>query len=340
MTIPSYTGQALVNAHLDRCGVANATATSDQRATALAEINRAYRQFLRGVFTNPRDELEHHLWSWLHPTSVDLTVAAQAAAYLTHGNVTFTAVATDETGEDVAVVVAAGTGALAVAEDTSTKIVTITLAVGGSTETAVVAACSALTLVTVTGAGAGNMAALAHTHLARHIAATALPATFGGLVEEPRFQHDPTDDKASQRIFIISPEAMDLKIRDWDGAADDPQYVCVRPKAFSTTLGSLYEAVFFPPPDAATVVSIRHRTDPTALADSASVYPMGTVGVDEAILAHAMANKERDSGQTVGYWVQRANELMQHLALEDTNLMPVESVQESYCEEATGMDDD
>ncbi|KAF0156302.1 MAG: hypothetical protein FD189_1107 [Elusimicrobia bacterium] len=337
MPLSGRSGQSLVNSHLLWMGIAPATATSDQRATALAELQDAYNEMQLGVWFDEKGVRAHHVWSWLHPTSVDLSVAAQGHAALTHQDIVFTAADAEAAGNDVAVTISAGAGALVVAENTTTKAITITLAAAGNTTAQVVAGCAGLTVATVTGGSATAATVLAATHLELAISGTAMPSGFGGLAEEPRFQYDGQDSKSSLRIDKISPEEMDLKIRDWNGDSDDPQFFCIRPKALSATLGSLYEMVFMPPPAAALTVALRHKVEPGALADSASAYAVGNAGIELLIVSLAKANKERSAGQVSGPERQNADRLFGHFAEEDARMYPVESRQESYAEENGGL---
>jgi hypothetical protein len=328
-------GQGLINTYTLAIGISSPDST--QRATALAELNDAYREVLRGVYQNERGERLYHLWSFLHPTSTTLSVSAQGNATLTSQDIVFTAVAAEHSGEDVAVVIATGSGSLTVAENTTTKVITITLASGGSTTTQVVAACSALTLVTVTGGSATAATALAHTHLALSVSGTAMPSGFGGLLEAPRYGYDGQDGKSGQELKPVSPEEMDAKYRDWAGDSDDPQYFCLRPKAQSATLGTTYEMMFYPPPDAALTLYIRYRVDPADLTDSSSAYAVGNYGIEQLIVAQAKANKELQAGQTAGPETRKCMKLFADCVCEDQELMPVESTQESMAEEDTGL---
>jgi hypothetical protein len=338
MTVASQrSGQSLINTYLTAIGITASTATSDQRATALAELNDAYREMLRGVYQDERGERLYHMWSFMHPVATDLSVSAQGNAALTSQDIVFTAADAEAAGEDVSVVIATGSGALSVSEDTDTSVITVTLAAAGSTTAEVVAACSTLTLATVTGGSATAATALASTNLKQTIAGTAMPSGFGGLLEAPRFQHDPTDSKGDYLLRPISPEEMDGKIRDWDGDCDDPSYFCLRPKAQSTTLGSLYEMVFFPPPASTLTLSIRYRVDPADLTDSASTYAVGNTGIEQLIVAQAKANKELQAAQAAGPETRKAMKLFADCVFEDRQLMPVESRQESMATEETGI---
>jgi hypothetical protein len=332
-------GQQLINDYLDWCNIDHATATATQRATALAELENAYRKVLQGTYRNEQNVSCLHVWSFLHPTSASLTLAAQGNASLTSQDIVFTAASAGKVGEDVAVVIQTGTGLLSVAEDTATKIITITLATGGSTTSAVVSACSALTLATVTGGSSAACTALAHTHLALTFSGnTACPSGFAGLVEAPRFQYDGQDSKADLDIEEISPEAMDKKVRDWDGESDDPQYFCVRPKALSASAGTTYEIVVMPPPASALVVNFRCRMDPAAITDSSSAYIVGNYNFELLVLAQAKAYKELQAGQVNGPESVNLAKMMLDFVEEDEALYPVETLQRSYAEEDGGLE--
>lgn len=335
MALADRSGQALINAYA-LYALGTATPTSDQRATSLAELNRAYKKMCRGVYFDEQGRRCHHLFSFLHPTSVDLSVSAQGNASYTHQDLVFTAVDEGSDGEDVTVTIAAGSGALAVAE--SDDDITITLAVDGNTTAEVQAACSALTVATVTGGSATAATALAETHLELAVAATALASGFNGIVESVRFKYDGQDSYAYQDIELISPEAMDEKLRDWSGERGDPQYVCIRPKALSVTTGTVYEAVLFPPPEDAVTLAIRHRPTAAALTDSASAYAVGNDGIEELILTLAYAEYERKGGQVQGPEWKNAQSIFADCVEEDSRLFPVETVPESYAGKSSGID--
>ena len=341
MVLSLRSGQALVNSFLAALGIVPADATANQRATALAELQDAYTEVQRGVYFDERGARLHHLFSFLHPTSTALTVAAMAAATLTNQDIVYTAVDTDSGGNDVSVTIAAGAGALAVAE--SDDAVTVTLAVGGNTTAEVVAAINAaiaggtVTVLTVAGGSATVATALAETHLSLAISGTACPSSFGGLLEPPRFGYDAQDSKDSQPITRVSPEDMDNLIRDWDGAADDPAYYCLRPKAQSASTGTLLEFVFFPPPEEALSVYIRYAVEPAALTDSATAYAAGNAGIEHLIVAVARANKETLLGQVQGPEWRRAMRVFADVVREDLELYPTESSQESVAEYDTGI---
>lgn len=333
MTAPAVrSGQGMTNTYLTALGIDSSTATSTQRTTALAELNDAYREMLRGVYQNERGERLHHLWSFMHPTSTTLTVSALANASYTHQDIVFTAAAAGTGGNDVTVTISSGASTAA---SESGDDITITYA-SAATTAEVVAACSALTVATVTGGSATAATALAETHLTLAVAGTACPTSFGGLIEPPRYGYDAQDSKAGQQLIEVSPERMDELIRDWNGEDDDPESYCVRPKAQSASAGSTYEFVFFPPPEDDMYIYIRYRIDPADLTDSSSAYAVGNYGVEQLIVALARAAKERAAGAE-GVETRKAMRLFADLVMEDRNLYPTETFQLSMAEEETGL---
>jgi len=326
--------QTILNNYLDWNNKDHTTATSTERATALAELAGAFKKYLRGVYAEEGRRM-FHVWSFLHPTSVALALAAAAHATLTSQDIVFTAVDGESAGEDVTVAIAAGTGSLTVAE--SDDAITITLASGGNTTAQVVAACSALTKATVAGGSATVATALAATHLALPKSqATALPSDFAGIIEDIRFARDAQDSKSGRRIVQISPKEMDDKWTDWDGSADYPRWWCLRPKALSAAAKSGYEIVAFPPPESALSVYLRIKSQPADPVDSASAYPPGVEGCDELIMQLAKDDKERQAGQVQGPEKRESDELFGDCVRMDMELYPVEHEQNSMADEETG----
>lgn len=334
MALSDRSGQAMISQYCLDLGISSPTST--ERATALAELNEAYREMNRGVYRTERGERAHHLWSWLHPTSVTLSVSAQGKATYTHGDIIFTAVAAGQAGTDVNVTIASGA---TTAASESGNAISITYAAGATTAQ-VVAACAALTKAVVTGGSVLAATDLAETHLVLSIAATALASGFQGIVESVRFGYDGQDSHAYEDIDIISPEEMDKELRDWDGDAHDSNVnrkFCLRPKALSASLGTVYEAVVFPPFETAHTLYIRSRPTPAALTDSATAYAVGNEGTEQLIVAIARKNKELIKGQVNGPEYKRAMEMFADCVFEDQKLFPVESHQRSYAEYDTGM---
>lgn len=254
MTIPvSRSFQAMINDYLDKIGIPHAGASADQRATGLSELTAAYRKYLRGVYTvndGTRPLKRHHLWSFLHPASANLTI-------------------TDD-----------GTG--------------------------------------------------------DYEYTVAVPADFGGVVEDLRWPYDSAESKAGYTFERISPEAFDAKRRDWSGETDTPKYWCLRGKAFSPSTGTQYEIAVHPPAGETIILLLRNRTDPADPTDSASCYPMGYMGCEELIVGLALAEFELQRGQVLGPFNQDANDLFHELVTEDKALYPTETVQTSMADEETG----
>ena len=93
--------------------------------------------------------------------------------------------------------------------------------------------------------------------------------------------------------------------------SDYPYMVAIRPKAFDGTVGTRYEAVFYPTPSAAVVITYPYYVLMETRLRTATPYPLGGMAHAETIQAACMAAAELQRKTEVGVWANEYAVLLQ-----------------------------
>ena len=266
-------------------------AADDHDATAISWINEGYRRFRRGSYIDYDKTRKHHAWSFLKPeaelvlwTDVTGTVSGSPSYAGGTGLSTITATA--------ASFYASMIGQSFTFDTSETEYV--------------VAGYTSSTVITVTGDASGEASDDTFTMTATGI--YALPAGFGGMVENPVWVYDGYDNND---IIEVAGTLLDTNLRDDPNAGTTAMW-CKQPRNVSPgTSDQTWDIKVWRIPEYTRTVRYRYRRVIADLSESAKTdYPVGGADHCDTIRAWAMAAAEAHTHKTDGAMENHAMELM------------------------------
>jgi hypothetical protein len=172
---------------------------------------------------------------------------------------------------------------------------------------------SIITLTSSSNPGADVAASTAYTLTQEDYT---LPDAFGSIMGD--FTYDPNDGYAS--IKEIGEGAIRSK-RQNDTGSTRPQYFAIRAMSSDQTAGQKFEAMFWPAPNAAYVLSYRYRAYPDKLSTSAA-YHLGGSDHSECILEACLAKCEIALDDGFGHHFKQFMMLLEAAVERDGNRGP------------------
>jgi len=139
-----------------------------------------------------------------------------------------------------------------------------------------------------------------------------LPAGYAYMESGPIFN---APNSAIGNIHQVSPGDI-LQARAGSTSGTYALRWAIRPLAFITTQGQLWELMLHPTPGSALTVSIQYRLNPADMTADAE-YPVGGNAFNLAVRAYGMRAVERTKQQKGGMRAQEAQEAFQSALVED-----------------------
>lgn len=113
-----------------------------------------------------------------------------------------------------------------------------------------------------------------------------LPSDFGSIASD--FTSAPSE--SGRQIMQIGVSDL-LAMRQYVETSGDPGFVAIRPKAFVTTTGQRYEALFYPTPASADVLTYRYNVEASPLRSS-TPYPLGGEAYAQLLIEACLGEAE------------------------------------------------
>lgn len=132
-----------------------------------------------------------------------------------------------------------------------------------------------------------------------------LPDDWGGIAGPMTFQ--PGTNTFRRSIRLVS-EVLIRQSRQYESFSSHPTVAATRVKSHDATVGTRYEILFYPAPDAIYAIQYQYKAAPNDLSKT-NLYPLGGQAHAETIKAACLAAVERESDEVNGprqaYYMER-----------------------------------